>query len=166
MLHSHHHLLQASMNALVHIVDHANKHFEANCLEWRDVITSANDMLTCHDLGRFAALCNNGHESMEGKYYLYENWQFLFLGRSNYIRIRNGVKGHKEVEGSNYIGRDNKSWGGLTESTGGRKYFLAYHQWIAYFEWLQFCLEEVARYRQFEVCVYAFYFLCYDLISD
>jgi hypothetical protein len=29
------------MNALVHIVDHANKHFEANRLGWRDVISSA-----------------------------------------------------------------------------------------------------------------------------
>jgi hypothetical protein len=124
------------MNALVHVVDQGNKHFEANCLGWRDVISSANDLLTHCDLGRFAALCNNGHESVEGEYYLYKNWQFLFLGCPTYIRIRNGVEGHKEVEGSNYIGGNDKSWGGSIESTGGRKYFLPYHQWIAYFEWL------------------------------
>jgi hypothetical protein len=39
-----------------------------------DVISSANDLLTCHDLRRFAALCNNGHESVEGEYYFHENW--------------------------------------------------------------------------------------------
>ncbi len=89
----------------------------------------------------------------------------MFLGCLTYIWIRNGVKGHKEVEGSDYIGSNDKSWGGSTKSTGGCKYFLAYHQWIAYFEWLQFYLEEAARYRQFKVCVYASYFLCYVSIS-
>ncbi len=38
------------MNALVHVVDHANECFEANRLGWRDVISSANDLLTCRDL--------------------------------------------------------------------------------------------------------------------
>ncbi len=102
---------------------------------------------------------------MEGEYYLYKNWQFSFLGRPTYIWIGNGVEGHKEVEGSNYVGSNDESWGGSSESTGGREYFLTYHQWIAYFEWLQFHLEEAARYRQFEVCAYASYFLCYVLIS-
>jgi hypothetical protein len=44
------------MNTLEHVVDHANKHFEANRLGWRDVISSANDLLTCRDLVRFVAL--------------------------------------------------------------------------------------------------------------
>jgi hypothetical protein len=46
------------MNALVHIVDHANGCFEANHSGWRDVISSANHLLTCRELGRFTALCN------------------------------------------------------------------------------------------------------------
>jgi hypothetical protein len=116
------------MNALVHVVDHANKCFEANHLGWRDVISSANDLLTCRDLGRFAAFGDNVHESVEIEYYLYKNWQFLFLGCPTYIRIRNGVKGHEEVEGCDYVGSDNKSWGGSIKSTGGCEYFLAYHQ--------------------------------------
>jgi hypothetical protein len=146
------------MNALVHVVYHANECFEANCLGQRDVISSANDLLTCRDLGRFTALCNNGHKSVEGEYYLYKNWLFLFLGHPTYIRIRNGVEGHEEVERSNYVGSNNESWGGSTKSTGEREYFLAYHQWIAYFEWLQFRPEEAARYCQFEACAYASYF--------
>ncbi len=84
------------MDALIYIVDHTNKCSEANHLQWRDVISSANNLLTCHDLGRFAALCNNGHESVEGEYYLNKNWQSLFLGSTAYIWIRNGAKGHKE----------------------------------------------------------------------
>jgi hypothetical protein len=144
------------MNALVHIVDHANKCFEANCSGWRDVISSANDLLTCRDFGRFGALCNEG--AVEGEYYLNKNWLFSFLGCPTYIRIRNWVEGHKEVEGSNYVGRDDESWGGSIKSTGGRKYFPAYHQGIVYFEWLQFCPEVAARYCKFKVCAYSFYF--------
>ncbi len=68
------------MNALVLVVDHANKCFEANRLGWRDVISSGNDLFTCCDIGKFAALCNDSYDAMEGDYYLYENWQFLFLG--------------------------------------------------------------------------------------
>jgi hypothetical protein len=135
------------MNPLVHIVDHANERFEANCLGWRDVTSSANDLITCCDLGRFAALCNAGYDAVEGEYYLYKNWQFSFFGHPTYIRIRNGVEGHEEDKESNYVGSNTESWGGSTESTGRCKYFLAYHQWIAYFEWLQFRPEEVARYR-------------------
>jgi hypothetical protein len=93
-------LSQASTDTLVHVVDHANKSFEANCLGWRDVISSANNQLTCRDLGRSVALCNNGHESVEGEYYLCKNWQSLFLGCPTYIQIRNGIEGHKEVKGS------------------------------------------------------------------
>jgi hypothetical protein len=61
------------MNALVHIVDHANERFEANCSGWRDVISSGNDLLTRRDLGRLATLCNDSHDATEGEYYLYKN---------------------------------------------------------------------------------------------
>jgi hypothetical protein len=153
------------MNALVHVVDHTNKCFEADHSGWRDVISSANDLLTCCDLGRFAALCNDGYDDVEGEYYLYKIWQFSFLGSPTCIRIMNGIEGHEEDKESNYIGSNNKSWGGSTKSTGGCEYFLEYHQWIVYFEWLQFRPEEAARYRRFKVCAYAFYFLFYVLIS-
>ncbi len=147
------------MNALIHVVDHANERFQANCSGWRDVISRANHLLTRRDLGGFAVLCNQSFDAVEGECYLYKNWQFLFLGPPTYIQIRNGVEGHEEDEESNYVGSNNGSWGGSVESTGGHKYFLAYHQWIAYLKWLQFCLEEAARYHQFEVSVYASFFI-------
>jgi hypothetical protein len=106
------------MKALVHAVDHANKCFEANHSGWRDVISSTNGLPTCRDLVRLATLCNEGYDAVEGEYYLYENWQFLFLGCPTYIRIRNEVEGQEEVEGSNYIGSNNESWGGSIEYTG------------------------------------------------
>ncbi len=116
------------MNALLHVVDHANKCFEANHLGRRDVISSANDLLTCCDFGRFAALCNESYDAVEGEYYLYEHWQqFLFFGHPTYIRIRNGVKGHEEDKESNYMGSDDECWGGSIESIGGHEYFLEYH---------------------------------------
>jgi hypothetical protein len=157
-------LSQASINALVHVVDHANKHFEDDCLGWRDVISSTHDLLTHRDHGRFTALCNQSYDAVEGEYYLYNNWQFLILGCPTYIWIRNGVEGHEEDTESNYVGRDNGSWDDSFKSTGGRKYFLAYHQWNVYFEWLQFCPEEAARHRQFEVSVYASFLYCLVLI--
>jgi hypothetical protein len=141
-------LTQASMEAL--------KRFEANRSAWMAVISSAHNLLTRRDLERFADLCNDGHKPVEGENYLYKHWQSLFLGCPTYIWIRNGVKGHKDVEESNNKGSNNESWGGSIKSTGGGEYFLAYHQWITYFEWLQFCLEEAARYRQFEVRAYVF----------
>jgi hypothetical protein len=152
------------MNALLHFVDHANERFEADCSGWRDVISRANHLLTCRDLGGFAVLCNQSFNAVEGEYYLYENCQFLFLGSPTYIRIRNGVEGHEENKESNYVGSDDGSWGGGVKSTGGREYFLAYHQWIANLEWLQFHLEDAARYRQFEVSVYASFLYCLVLI--
>ncbi len=61
------------MNTLIHVVDHANECFEANRLGWRDVISSANDLLTCRDLQRFADFCNDGFDAVEGEYYLYKD---------------------------------------------------------------------------------------------
>jgi hypothetical protein len=151
------------MNALVHVVDHANTCFEADRSGWRDVISSSHDLLTHRDIERFAALCNESYD-VEGEYYLYENWQFLFLGHPTYIRIRNGVKGHEEDKESKYVGSNDGSWGVSIKSTGGCEYFLVYHQWIAYFEWLQFHAEEAARYRQFEVSAYASLLYCRVLI--
>jgi hypothetical protein len=109
-------------------VDHANECFEADRSGRRDVISRANHLLTRRDLGGFATLCNQSFDAVEGEYYLYENWQFSFLGPPTYIRIRNGVEGHKEDKESNYVGSNNGSWGGSVESTGGREYFLVYHQ--------------------------------------
>jgi hypothetical protein len=148
------------MSALVHIVDQANERFEANCSGWRDVISSAHDLLTHRDLERVAAICNESYDAVEGEYYLYESWQFSFLGPPTYIQIRNGVKGHEEDKESNYVGSGDGSWGGSIGSTGGCEYFLVYHQWIVYFDWLQFCPEETARYCQFEVSAYASFLYC------
>jgi hypothetical protein len=138
------------MEALVCVVDHANEWYETDCLGWGNVISSAHNLLTCRDLYRFASLCNDGYDAIQGEYYFYEHWQSLFAGCPAYIQIRNGVEGHEEDKESN-----NKSWGGSNDTKGRCKYLLAYHQWIAYFEWLQFCPEEASRYRQFEVCAYA-----------
>ena len=64
------HSLQASMNALMHVVDHASKSYEANCLGWEDVISGARELLTLRDLERFAALCNDAHGAVESEYLL------------------------------------------------------------------------------------------------
>jgi hypothetical protein len=70
---SRHRLLQASMEALVHMMDHANECYKADCLGWRDVISSAHDLLTCSDLEKFVALCNDSHDAVEVECYLSEH---------------------------------------------------------------------------------------------
>jgi hypothetical protein len=39
-------LSQASMNALIHVVDHASKSYKADCLGWKDLISGARNLLT------------------------------------------------------------------------------------------------------------------------
>jgi hypothetical protein len=73
------------MNALIHMVDHTNKSYKADCLGWEDVISGARKLLTLRDLERFTALCNDGHDAVEGKYHLYKEWQLSFLGCPTYI---------------------------------------------------------------------------------
>jgi hypothetical protein len=129
------------MEALVCMVDHANEQYKANCLGWGNVINSAHNLLTCLDLHRCASLCNDGYDAVQGEYYLYKHWQSSFVGSPAYIWIRNGVEGHNEDKESN-----NESWGSSNDTEGRREYFLAYHQWIAYFKWLKFHPEEESRY--------------------
>jgi hypothetical protein len=50
------------MKALIRVVDHANERSEADCSGWRDVISRANHLLICRDLGGFAALCNQSFD--------------------------------------------------------------------------------------------------------
>ncbi len=63
------------MNAIIHVVDHANKSYKADCLGWKDVISIARKLLTLRDLERFAALRNGAHDAVEGEYSLYKDWQ-------------------------------------------------------------------------------------------
>jgi hypothetical protein len=41
MFNSHRCSMQVGMNALIHVVDHANKSYQANCLGWEDLISGA-----------------------------------------------------------------------------------------------------------------------------
>ncbi len=75
------------------------------------MISSAHNLLTCHDLDRFAALYNDRYDAIQGDYYLYKHWQSSFVGRPAYIWIRNGVEGHKEDKED-----EDKSWGGSDET--------------------------------------------------
>jgi hypothetical protein len=89
------------MNALIHVVDHANKRYEANCLGWRDVIRGACNLLTRRDFQRFLALCNDGHDAVEGEYSHQENWQSSFLGCPTYIHGSDmGLRGTRKMKGA------------------------------------------------------------------
>ncbi len=88
------------MNALVHVVDHANERYKADCLGWRDVISGTHDLLTRTNLERFAALCNDGHDAVEGEYYLYEHCQSLFLGRPPTFVLEMGLRVTRKMKGA------------------------------------------------------------------
>ncbi len=93
-------LSRASMNALIHVVDHANKSYEATRLGWRDVISGTHNLLTCRDLERFGALCNDDHDVVEGEYHLYKEWQSSFLGCPTYIPIEMGSRVTRKMKGA------------------------------------------------------------------
>jgi hypothetical protein len=72
-------LLQASMETLVLHGGSRDEQYKADCLGWGNVISSAHNLLTCCDLDRFATLCNDGYDAVQGEYYLYKHWQSLFV---------------------------------------------------------------------------------------
>jgi hypothetical protein len=45
------------------MVHQANEQYEADCLGWRNVISSAHNLLTCRDLDRFGTLCNDRYDA-------------------------------------------------------------------------------------------------------
>ncbi len=79
-----------------------------------------------------------------------EEYNSSFATRPTYYVIRRGV-----LEDDEDVWEDEENphmpFEGEERHTSGRQYFLAYHQWYGYMEWLRQRPRKLRRYREFEV---------------
>jgi hypothetical protein len=143
--------VQATMNAITRAVDKAHECYDNDPDEWGEVIEAASELLTRKDVRRFANLCNAGHRDVGScEYDRVEEYNSSFATRPTYYIIRCGV-----LEDDEDMWEDEENphvpFEGEERYTSGRQYFLAYHQWYGYMEWLKQRPRDMRRYREFEV---------------
>jgi hypothetical protein len=143
--------LQATMNAITHAVDKAHECYDNDPDEWGEVIEAASELLTCKDVRRFANLCNMGHRDVGScEYNRVEEYNSSFTTRPTYYVIRHGV-----LEDDKDMWEDEENphvpFEGEERYTSSCQYFLAYHQWYGYMEWLRQWPRDMWRYRKFEI---------------
>jgi hypothetical protein len=143
--------LQATMNAITRAVDKAHECYNNDPDEWGKVIEAASELLTRKDVRRFANLCNAGHRDVGScEYDCVEEYNSSFATRRTYYVIRRGV-----LEDDKDMWEDEKNlhvpFKREERYTSGHQYFLAYHQWYGYMEWLRQRPRNMRWYRKFEV---------------
>jgi hypothetical protein len=143
--------LQATMNAITRAVDNAHECYNNDPDEWGKVIKAASELLTREDVRRFANLCNTGHRDVGScKYDRVEEYNSSFATRPTYYVIRRGV-----LEDDEDVWEDEENphmpFEGEERYASGHQYFLVYHQWYGYMEWLRQRLRDMQQYREFEV---------------
>jgi hypothetical protein len=104
-------------------------------------------LLTKRDMHRFKKLCEGGHLIPED-YRIYEDWSSINKSWERYIRIKDGLLLKGEVQDMN-----NKVnfYDEEPYEERVRRFFLAYHQVVAYQRWLSFRPADLERFCEFEV---------------
>ncbi len=143
--------LQATMNAITRAVDNAHECYDNNPDEWGEVIEAASELLTRKDVRQFANLCNAGHRDVGlCEYDRVEEYNSSFATRPTYYVIRRGV-----LEDDKDVWEDEENphmpFEGEERYTSSHQYFLAYHQWYGYMEWLRQWPWDMRQYHEFEV---------------
>jgi hypothetical protein len=143
--------LQATMNAITRAVNNAHECNDNDPDKWGEIIEAASELLTREDIRRFANLCNAGHRDVGSREYdRVEEYNSSFATRPTYYVIRRGV-----LEDDEDVWEDEENphmpFEGEERYTSGHQYFLAYHQWYEYMEWLRQRPRDMRRYREFEV---------------
>jgi hypothetical protein len=86
------------------------------------------------------------------KYDRVEEYNSSFATRPTYYVIRRRV-----LEDDKDVWEDEENphmpFKGEERYTSGHQYFLAYHQWYGYMEWLRQRPQDMRQYREFEVCL-------------
>jgi hypothetical protein len=125
------------MNAITRAYNIAHERYDNNPDEWVEVIEAASALLTREDVHQFANLCHVGHRDVGScEYGRVEEYNSSFATRLTYYVIRCGV-----LEDDEDVREDEENFHmpfeGEERYTSGRQYFLAYHQWYGYMEWLR-----------------------------
>ncbi len=139
--------LQAEGNAVISCIDAAHTKCESNPLDWQQVVEIGWCLLTKQDMGRFKEMCMEGLLGPRD-YGLFEDRSAIDGLREAYIRIRDGLV----LEGEIFEMNDKENFyneGPYQARVCG--FFLAYHQVVAYNQWLSFHPTELEHYCEFEV---------------
>jgi hypothetical protein len=151
---------QATGNAVISCI-HVHKKYESNPLDWQQIVEIGWRLLTKQDMGKFEEMCKDGLSGL-GDYGLFEDWLAIDGSREAYIRIRDGLVLEGEIQEMN----DEKNFyndGPYQARVCG--FFLAYHQVVAYCQWLSFHPTDLEHYCKFEVSLERVMFIACSLIS-
>jgi hypothetical protein len=110
---------------------------------------------------RFQEMCEDGLLGPVD-YGIFKHWLDINRSRDGYIRIRDGLVSEGEIQEMN--NKENFYNEGPYHARV-RRFFLAYHQVLAYHWWLSFCLTDLERYREFEVSLVRVMYIARSLIS-
>jgi hypothetical protein len=145
---------QATLRAIINAVDNAHVCYDNNPSSWRRVIEAASNLLTRADVRRFERVCEMGHNEVgQNEYQLVEVYNESFATTPTYYVIRRGVLSVSDEHRDDGMYEDNPymPYEGVERYVSGRDFFLAYHQWHGYMEWLRQRPRDMQRYREFEV---------------
>ncbi len=138
---------QAAGNSVISCIDAAHMKYESNLLDWQWVVEIGWHLLTKQGMGRFEEMCKEGLLG-PGDYGLFKDWSAIDGSREAYIRIRDGLVLKGEIQEMN----DEENFyneGPYQARVCG--FFLAYHQVVAYHQWLSFRPTDLELYHKFEV---------------
>jgi hypothetical protein len=126
-------------------------------LDWQRVVEIGSRLLTKQDMKRFGEMCKDGLLG-GSNYVIFKDWSAIDWSREGYLHIRDRLVLEGEVQEMN------------NEENGPYEarlcaFFLAYHQVLAYCQWLSFHPTESERYRKFEVSLERVIFFAHSLTS-
>ena len=151
---------QATGNAVISCIHMAHTKYESNLLDWQQVIEIGYRLFTRQDMERIQEMCKDGLLG-PGDYGIFKDWLAIDGSRDGYIRIRDGLVLEGEIQEMN--NKENFYNEGPYHARV-RRFFLAYHQVLAYHWWLSFCLTDLERYREFEVSLERVMFIALLLV--
>jgi hypothetical protein len=148
---------QAAGNAAISCIHAAHTKYESNPLDWQRAVDIGSCLFMRQDMVRFQEMCKDGPLG-PGDYEIFEDWLDINRSQDGYIRIGDGLVSEGEIQEMN--DEDNFYNKGPYQARVNR-FFLAYHQVVAYHWWLSFHPMELERYCEFEVSlVWVIYLAC------
>jgi hypothetical protein len=138
---------QATGNAIISCIYVAHTKYESNPLDWQRVVEIGYCLFMRQDMERVQEMCEDWLLGT-GDYGIFEDWSAIDRSRDGYIRIRDGLVSEGEIQEMN----DKE----IFYDKGPKKarvhgFFLAYHQVVAYHQWLSFRPTKLGRYLKFKV---------------
>ena len=145
------------MGALAEVCAHAHKNASGDEGGWWQVREAAQGLIADEDMSRFKKLCRHRdaqryvEENEEED--IYDEWErYVRRGTTKYCGVSVGHEVQEEYENECDDSDDEDRLWWDDEDHGGRKYYLAYHQWSAFVAWLELrAPEEQGMVREFWV---------------